>query len=295
MALESILSEPLFSSGSWQIRNLDAAHKAEVFHFLERHELLNIYLLSRLSDEGFGSRGQTVAIRRRGETICIASLTINLAISIDPEIDASTRTTAMAILSELILGRALLVRAVIAPADAVEELWKRIGSHYEPPTVVRLNQPVYALEALSPTLTDLSFVRLSQSSDLDQLVPACAAMHREEVGIDPLTRDAIGYRRRIEELVGAHRSFIAVTGGEIVFKCEVSAETPRAAQLMGVWTHPAYRRQGWARRGMTEVCGHLLRNGKQVTLFVNDFNEPAIRLYRSLGFRQIGRNCALIW
>ena len=47
--------------------------------------------------------------------------------------------------------------------------------------------------------------------------------------------------------------------------------------------------------GLREVCGHLARKGKSVTLFVNDFNRPAIALYESLGFRQIGVNRALIW
>ena len=46
-------------------------------------------------------------------------------------------------------------------------------------------------------------------------------------------------------------------------------------QLMGVWTHPAYRRRGLSRELLREVCGHLSQ-GETVTLFVNDFNRPAI-------------------
>ena len=71
--------------------------------------------------------------------------------------------------------------------------------------------------------------------------------------------------------------------------------TNDAVQLMGVWTHPRYRRRGLSRALLREVCGHLFRKGKTVTLFVNDFNRPAIALYESLGFQRIGMNRALIW
>jgi predicted GNAT family acetyltransferase len=66
-------------------------------------------------------------------------------------------------------------------------------------------------------------------------------------------------------------------------------------QLMGVWTAPEFRRRGCARTMLREVCGHLSRRGKTVTLFVNDFNRPAISLYEALGFQRIGINRALIW
>jgi predicted GNAT family acetyltransferase len=39
----------------------------------------------------------------------------------------------------------------------------------------------------------------------------------------------------------------------------------------------------------------MARKGRSVTLFVNDFNQPAISLYEELGFKRIGMNRALIW
>ena len=83
--------------------------------------------------------------------------------------------------------------------------------------------------------------------------------------------------------------------GKIAAKCEFSAVTEDAVQLMGVWTNPQFRRRGYAGATLREVCGHLFRQSKTVTLFVNDFNLPAIALYESLGFHRIGVNRALIW
>jgi len=110
-----------------------------------------------------------------------------------------------------------------------------------------------------------------------------------------MQRDAAGYRERIRELVEKKRSVIRVVDGRIASKCEYSAVTNDAVQLMGVWTDPRFRRQGLSRDLLREVCGHIFRRGKAVTLFVNDFNKPAIALYESLGFHQIGTNRALIW
>ena len=66
--------------------------------------------------------------------------------------------------------------------------------------------------------------RYSTLRDLDQLVPACAAMHKEEVGIDPLERDAAGYRERIRELVEQKRSVIRIVDGR---HRQRSANSPR--------------------------------------------------------------------
>jgi predicted GNAT family acetyltransferase len=196
--------------------------------------------------------------------------------------------------AERVLSRALPVRAIISPATLVESLWRRLQSRLDPPTVVRMNQPVYAT-AGRLDFPEMKEARYSTMRDLEMLVPACAAMHKEEVGIDPLERDATGYRERIRELIEKNRSILRLHKGRIVAKCEFSAVTPEAVQLMGVWTDPEYRRHGFGRALLREVCGHLARKGKSVTLFVNDFNRPAIALYESLGFNRIGINRALIW
>ena len=201
---------------------------------------------------------------------------------------------AVAIVAERILTMMLPVRAIISSAWLVEALWKRLRGRLDPPTVVRLNQPVYANSG-HLDFPDLSAARYATIQDLDVLVPACAAMHQEEVGIDPMQRDAIGYRDRVHELITKRRSVIRVLERSIVAKCEYSAMTSECVQLMGVWAHPQFRRRGYARGLLREVCGHLARRGQTVTLFVNDFNQPAIQLYESLGFQQIGVNRAMIW
>lgn len=279
----------------WALTALGPRDLGTALEFLERDPLGNVYFISRLHDEGTGPKGQTLLIACDGVPVAMASLSTNVILAGSEHASAPLRDEAMARLGERILARMTPVRAIISDARLVDPLWKRIEAHISPPTVIRLNQPVYAIAAGPTDLPDLGTARYSSERDLAALVPACAAMHLEEVGINPLERDAVGYRQRVRELIDRRRSFVITEQGRILFKCELSAVTERAVQVMGVWTAPPERRRGFARRGMAEVCGHILRQGRAVTLFVNDFNAPAIRLYESLGFRKIGTNRALIW
>ena len=226
--------------------------------------------------------------------VLVASLATNIVLAGDPAAPRDVLDAALAAIADRILTRMLPVRAIISPANLVEGLWSRLRTRLDPPTVVRMTQPVYAIRRRFD-LPELTESRYATRSDLEQLVPACAAMHKEEVGIDPLERDAVGYRERIRDLIERKRSIVLMANGVIAAKCEFSAVTPDAVQLMGVWTAPAYRRRGLSRAMLREVCGHLARKGKTVTLFVNDFNRPAMSLYEGLGFQRIGVNRALIW
>ena len=282
------------AEGRWSIRQLSDDDVKDAMDFLQRDPLMNVYLISRLIEERSLAATQMVVVRFNGAVVLVASLATNIVLAGDPASDEATTEGAIGLIADRIITRMLPVRAIISPASLVEPLWQRLRTRVDPPTVVRLNQPVYALRGRFD-LPDLTAARYSSGRDLDQLVPACAAMHLEEVGIDPLRRDPAGYRERVRELVEKKRSIVLVSEGRIAAKCEYSAVTSDAIQLMGVWTAPELRRHGHARTMLREVCGHLSRRGKTVTLFVNDFNIPAVRLYESLGFERIGTNRALIW
>jgi predicted GNAT family acetyltransferase len=282
------------AEGRWSLRLLSDDDFKGALEFLQRDPLINVYLVSRLLEERTLAATQIAVVRYNGAIVLVASLATNIVLAGDPSISSHITDCAVALIAERIITRMLPVRAIISPATLVESLWNIIRTRIDPPTVVRMNQPIYAIRK-RVDYPDLTNARYSTMRDLEQLVPACAAMHREEVGIDPLERDALGYRERIRELVEKKRSVIGVVGGVIATKCEYSAVTSDTVQLMGVWTDPRYRRRGLSRELLREVCGHLFHKGKTVTLFVNDFNRPAIALYESLGFQRIGMNRALIW
>lgn len=280
--------------GRWSLKALSDDDVRAALEFLRLDPLINVYLISRVLEERYPAATQLVQIQLNRKTVLVASLATNIVLASAPGMQREITEVAIAMICDRIVSRAMPVRAIISPAVLVEMLWTRLRMRIDPPTVVRMSQPIYALQGRSD-YPNLNQTRYSTIRDLELLVPACAAMHREEVGIDPLERDALGYRERVRELIEKKRSFVRVEGGRIMAKCELSAVTPEAVQVMGVWTAPEARRRGFARSMMREVCGHLCRDGKAITLFVNDFNYGAIRLYEMLGFQQIGLNRAMIW
>jgi predicted GNAT family acetyltransferase len=59
-------------------------------------------------------------------------------------------------------------------------------------------------------------------------------------------------------------------------------------QLQQVWTDPEMRGRGYARRALRDLCRLLLESTPCVCLFARAENEPAIRLYESVGMKPSG-------
>jgi uncharacterized protein len=172
-------------------------------------------------------------------------------------------------------------RMLIGEENAVGELWDAARARLPEPRDDRPGQPVYVLsEAPEPGETGL---RPARARDLDVLVPACAAAHREEIGLDPLSRDPDGFRWRTRQLIEEGRSWLWLEDGVIRFKAEASAWTPSAVQLQQVWADPEARRHGYAKRALADLCRLLLEQAPTVCLFVRPENTPALRLYESIG------------
>ena len=176
-------------------------------------------------------------------------------------------------------------RMLIGEANAVTELWEEARSRLPRPREDRPGQPVYLIRE-PPSAGDTA-LRPARSSDLELLVPACAAAHEQEIGIDPMRRDAEGFRWRTRTQIEDGRSWIWAEDGVIRFKAEASAWTPSAVQLQQVWVDPAARQQGNGSRGLRDLCRLLLERVPAVCLFVRAENAPAIRLYDAIGMKHV--------
>jgi RimJ/RimL family protein N-acetyltransferase len=172
-------------------------------------------------------------------------------------------------------------RMVIGEQRAVSELWEAARRRMPRPRDDRPGQPVYALRESPPA--GETGLRAARLLDLELLVPACAEAHREEIGVDPLERDAEGFHWRTRQQIDEGRSWLWIEGGVIRFKAEASAWTPSAVQLQQVWVDPQARRRGYARRALSDLCRLLLERVPAVCLFVRPENAPALRLYDSIG------------
>jgi predicted GNAT family acetyltransferase len=176
-------------------------------------------------------------------------------------------------------------RMVIGEANAVTELWDAVAHRFPQPREDRPHQPVYVLD--EPPEPGESRLRPARRSDVERLVPACAAAHQLELGIDPLARDPEPFVWRTATQVDEGRSWVWLEDDVVLFKAEASAWTPHAVQISQVWTDPEARGRGYASRGLRDLCRLLLARTPTVTLFVRSENTPAIALYERIGMRKV--------
>ena len=176
-------------------------------------------------------------------------------------------------------------RMLIGEERAVTELFDAARRRLPQPRDDRPGQPVYAISV--PPEAGGTGLRRATAADLDLLVPACAASHHEELGVDPLRRDPEGFRWRTRTQIEEGRSWLWEVDGVIRFKAEASAWTPSAVQLQQVWVDPPVRRQGFATRALCDLVRLLLERTPVVTLFVRRDNVAAIRLYEAIDMRLV--------
>ncbi len=179
--------------------------------------------------------------------------------------------------------------SLVGPADAVLGLWGALEPIWGPARDVRAEQPLMAIDH-APSIEPDAAVRVQPVSALETLLPACVAMFTEEVGVSPVDGDGgRAYRSRVRELLSGGRCFARIEDGEVVFKAELGAVSASACQIQGVWVAPHRRGEGLAAAGTAAVVRAALdRVAPVVSLYVNDYNTPAIRTYVRVGFTRVG-------
>jgi ribosomal protein S18 acetylase RimI-like enzyme len=184
-------------------------------------------------------------------------------------------------------------RMIIGDEQAVSRLWEAARAYMPAAREDRPGQPVFAIDR--PPAPGGSRLRHATRSDLELLLPAAAATHEGEIGVDPLAADPEGFRRRTRQQIDEGRSWVWIEGRTILFKAEASAWTPHAVQLQQVWVDPEVRNQGYGRRGLSDLICFLLERVPCVCLFVRADNPAAIRLYEAVGMERVGSYRSLLF
>jgi uncharacterized protein len=184
-------------------------------------------------------------------------------------------------------------RMIIGDEQSVSDLWDVAAPGMPRPREDRPAQPVFAIA--EPPEPGGSELRAADPADLDLLLPACAATHQGEIGIDPLRIDATGFRRRTRQQIDDGRSWVWIEDETILFKAEASAWTPHAVQLQQVWVDPSVRNRHYGQRGLRDLIRLLLRGVPRVCLFVRADNPAAIRLYEAVGMNRVGAYRSLLF
>jgi uncharacterized protein len=129
-----------------------------------------------------------------------------------------------------------------------------------------------------------ALLRRAEQREFGVLRAACREVTIEELGIDPEKFHGPGFLAALRRRLRAGREYVWMERGRLVFRAAVSAATPEAVLVEGVYTPPAERGVRRGTYGMHELCRLLLERHRSVVLFVGGDNERAIRLYERLGF-----------
>lgn len=195
-------------------------------------------------------------------------------------------------LAEHVAVRPRVCTSLVGPEDAVAAMWQVLEPYWGPARAVREHQRLLLRSrGESADVRADTRVRLMHPADLERYLPAAAAMFEEELEVSPFAgRSGASYRRRVESLLAAGRCFgIVDADGTMAFKADIGALTSATCQLQGVWVRPDLRGQGLGTAALATVFAHALRLAPTVSLYVNDFNVAARRMYAKLGMHELAR------
>lgn len=179
--------------------------------------------------------------------------------------------------------------SIIGRTAAVEGIWEVLGRTWDAPRAIRAVQPLLVLDRDDDLPRGDGRVRPVRSGDLDRYLPAAAAMFTEELGVSPYRMtEAADYRRRVAGLIDTGRAFaIFDDAGDVVFKADLGVVSRHTCQVQGVWVRPELRGRGIGGAALAAVLRRALTLAPTASLYVNDFNTPARRMYARLGMRQV--------
>ncbi len=256
----------------------------ETFAFLDRDPILNVYLIALTLRDGLAHpRDAFWAARRDGEIVALHYLGPQSGAILPVGDDIA----GLRLLAEEACDRlpALPRRfQIIGPRGAAEPFIACFAQAGVIPRLERAQTYMAVERGEGPAPERLPELRPAAPEDHERVFESGAQLRIEELGEDPRAADPMSYARRVEEECRDGHTFVWTDAHGLRFRASVSAVTGDAAQVSGVYTPPALRNRGIARRGVGELCARLFERSRSACLFVNDINAPAIAVYRRLGF-----------
>jgi uncharacterized protein len=179
-------------------------------------------------------------------------------------------------------------RMILGRKESVEQYWEHVRSWHAPARLVRERQLVMALDrsTLKKRAASDIVARHAQPDEWRAVGDSSAQMIEQELKYDP-RRASRDFASNVRRMIEADLWWVAPSGGRLVFFCNIGPWCTRTAQLQGIWTPPESRRRGHAAAALASMCDQLLDVIPTLSLYVNDFNDAAIALYRGIGFEHV--------
>lgn len=121
--------------------------------------------------------------------------------------------------------------------------------------------------------------RLAIASDIPRLIEY-QRLYNQERSVDEVSDWDV--------LIQQAKVVVLEVDGQIVSVVRFGIETHRLVSIGGTYTFPAYRRQGYAEQVLAFAVNQIVESRSIAHLIVDMDNDPAIELYRQMGFECVG-------
>jgi RimJ/RimL family protein N-acetyltransferase len=262
------------------IEPVSPATEAPALEYLARSPYLNVFLMHVLQNELPASARQNVAIAAAGENVLgVAYFGRQFTIAAEPSTLPAFGEHAKRHRGE---------RMIVGSRETISGFWESVRSWHAPPRLVRDRQLVMAVDrARLRRYEARTSVRQARTDEWKEVAESSSEMVRHELGYDP-RRGANDFSAGIRRMLERRLWWVGTTDQRLCFFCNIGPWSAQTTQLQGIWTPPSMRGRGLATASLAAICDRLLDTTPTLSLYVNDFNEAAIALYRRVGFEHVG-------
>jgi predicted GNAT family acetyltransferase len=184
---------------------------------------------------------------------------------------------------------------VVGPKDAIERYWESVAAHHAPPRLVRERQHVMMVDRASLVPRERTVTaRRARMDEWTVVADNSAMMIAQELEYDP-RRSSPEFTANVRTMIDRGLWWVGESYGRLCFFCNIGPWSQHTAQLQGIWTPPDLRGRGLATAALSALCDRLLELTPTLSLYVNDFNDAAIRLYERVGFHTVAEFQTLLF
>ena len=267
------------------VRSLTRTDVDDALELCSRNVAAHVFVAARILETvPTGSLSAAMGVREDGRltSMCWASSNV---------VPVETTAEARTLYAERMRRWRGRVASLLGPREEVVDLWDGLEPHWGEPRAVRAHQPLLSTST-PPSALGVELdprVRPARADEVDLVLPAAAHMFTAEIGYAPYSGSPRSYRGSLAALIARGHTYVVVEDGQVIFKTDIGSLALGCAQLQGVWLAPHLRGQGLAASMLASVVEQVMAGpAPVVSLYVNDFNTPALATYRALGFAPVG-------
>lgn len=268
------------ASSHFQAELLTEKHRAEILSFLAERPLHTVYLAGYILDNGVVSplnRGSFYGYRNNAGRLEGVALIGHATLF---ETRSAEALAAFANLAQTCSRTHML----LGELEKVESFWDCYAEGGQAPRLMA-RELLFELRFPVEVKKPVRGLRQATLRDLELVMPVQAEMAYIESGINPLEKDAKGFRLRCARRIEQGRVWVVIENERLIFKTEILSETSEIAYLEGVYVAPEERRQGMGIRCLSQLSRNLLARFKALSLLVNEQDKEAAAFYLKVGFK----------